>query len=124
MGLRGLGGDLTNPATNMALGQSYIEYLRDNGITGGLLPKVIAAYNAGSAPVQRWNSQIRDNGDPLLFIESIPYWETRAYVGTVLRNLWIYETELGTRSDSRSLLAQGRWPRVPNAPRRLASRSN
>jgi soluble lytic murein transglycosylase-like protein len=122
MGLRQRGGDLTNPATNMALGQSYIEYLRDSGITGGLLPKVIAAYNAGPAPVQRWNSEVRDNGDPLLFIESIPYWETRAYVGTVLRNLWIYETEMGTRTDSRALLAQGRWPRVPEAPRRLASR--
>lgn len=116
MGLRGMGGNLTDPATNLALGQSYIEYLRDNGITGGLLPKVIAAYNAGSTPLARWNTEIRDNGDPLLWIESIPYWETRAYVGTVLRNLWIYESQLGTRSDSRAMLAQGRWPRVPEAP--------
>jgi soluble lytic murein transglycosylase len=115
MGLRSMGGDLTSPAVNMALGQSYIEYLRDNGVTGGLLPKVIAAYNAGSTPLARWNSEIRDNGDPLLFIESIPYWETRAYVGTVLRNLWVYEAQRGTRSDSRALLAQGRWPRVPEA---------
>ncbi len=115
MGLRQMGGDLTNPAVNMALGQSYIEYLRDNAATGGMLPRVIAAYNAGPSPVARWASEVRDNGDPLLFIESIPYWETRAYVGTVLRNLWVYEAQLGTRSDSRALLAQGRWPRVPSA---------
>lgn len=115
MGLRALGGDLTNPAVNMAVGQSYIEYLRDTPVTGGLLPKVIAAYNAGPTPVARWNTEIRDNGDPLLFIESIPYWETRAYVGIVLRNLWVYEQELGTPSDSRAMLAQGRWPRVPAA---------
>lgn len=121
MGLRGMGGNLTDPATNLALGQAYIEYLRDGGVTGGLLPKVIAAYNAGPAPVARWNSEVRDNGDPLLFIESIPYWETRAYVGTVLRNLWIYEAQMGRRSASRSDLAQGRWPRVPAAPRELAS---
>ena len=38
-----------------------------------------------------------------------------AYVGTVLRNLWIYEAQLGMRSDSRAMLAQGRWPRVPSA---------
>ena len=115
MGLAGLGGDLTNPAVNMALGQSYIEYLRDNPATRGELPRVIAAYNAGPTPVARWQAEVRDNGDPLLFIESIPYWETRAYVGTVLRNLWMYEGQLGTATDSRLLMAQGRWPRVPGA---------
>jgi len=113
MGLRTMGGDLTNPAVNMALGQSYIEHLRDNPVTGGLLPKVIAAYNAGPTPVGRWNTEVRDNGDPLLFIESIPYWETRAYVGTVLRNLWIYERQLGAVSNTRAMMAQGRWPTVP-----------
>ncbi len=121
MGLRSMGGNLTDPATNLALGQAYIEYLRDGSVTGGLLPKVIAAYNAGPAPVARWNSEVRDNGDPLLFIESIPYWETRAYVGIVLRNLWIYEAQMGRHSTSRAELAQGRWPRVPAAPRELAS---
>jgi soluble lytic murein transglycosylase len=123
MGLRQLGGDLTNPAVNMALGQNYIEYLRDNPATGGMLPRVIAAYNAGPTPVARWASEVRDNGDPLLYIESIPYWETRAYVGTVFRNLWVYERQLGTRTDSLTLLSQGQWPRVPSATsddRRLA----
>ncbi|MFL6862707.1 MAG: transglycosylase SLT domain-containing protein, partial [Allosphingosinicella sp.] len=38
---------LTIPSTNMEFGQTYIESLRDNAATGGLLPKVIAAYNAG-----------------------------------------------------------------------------
>lgn len=124
MGLASTGGRLTDPSVNLAMGQSYIEYLRDGGVTGGLLPKVIAAYNAGPTPVARWNSEIRDGGDPLLYIESIPYWETRGYVGTVLRNLWIYEQQLGTVSDTRATLAQGQWPRVPNAPasaNRLAS---
>ncbi|MEQ1687284.1 MAG: lytic transglycosylase domain-containing protein [Sphingopyxis sp.] len=116
MGLASAGGRLTDPSVNLAMGQSYIEYLRDSGVTGGLLPKVIAAYNAGPTPVARWNSEIRDGGDPLLYIESIPYWETRGYVGTVLRNLWIYEQQLGTLSDTRATLAQGQWPRVPAAP--------
>lgn len=115
MGLRSMGGDLTNPATNMALGQAYIEYLRDSAFTGGLLPKVIAAYNAGPTPVTRWNSEVRDNGDPLLYIESLPYWETRAYVGIVLRNMWVYESEMGITSPARAQLAQGQWPRVPSA---------
>ncbi|MFN3435398.1 MAG: lytic transglycosylase domain-containing protein, partial [Sphingomonas sp.] len=80
---------LTKPATNMDIGQRHLERLRDMaGVTGGLLPKVIAAYNAGPRPVGDWNAIVHDNGDPLLYIESIPYWETRGYVTTVLRNYW------------------------------------
>lgn len=115
MGLAASGGRLTDPSVNLDLGQSYIEYLRDLPATGGLLPKVIAACNAGPAPIARWNSEVRDGGDPLLYIESIPYWETRAYVGIVLRNLWVYEQEMGRPSNVRAQLAQGQWPRVPLA---------
>lgn len=107
-------GDLKTPAVNMELGQRYLQYLSREPATGGLLPKVIAAYNAGPAPVARWQSEIRDNGDPLLYIESIPYWETRGYVGIVLRNYWMYEAQQGKPSDSRAALAQGKWPRFPD----------
>ena len=113
---------LTDPATNLSYGQGYIEQLRDSSFTGGLLPKVIAAYNAGPTPVTRWNAEVRDGGDPLLWIESLPYWETRAYVGIVLRNLWVYESAMGVPGTSRTELASGRWARVPTAPTRLAGR--
>jgi soluble lytic murein transglycosylase len=108
--------DLTKPAVNMEIGQSYLEQLRDQPFTGGLLPKVIAAYNAGPSPVTAWNSMSRDNGDPLLYIESIPYWETRGYVMTVLRNYWMYENQEGRHSASRDALTQGLWPRFPGLP--------
>lgn len=105
---------LGNPGTNMEVGQSYLEQLRDQPCTGGLLPKVIAAYNAGPVPVEAWNAQARDGGDPLLYIESIPFWETRGYVITVLRNYWMYEGQTGkTASPSRVALSQGLWPRFP-----------
>jgi soluble lytic murein transglycosylase-like protein len=105
---------LSNPGTNMEVGQSYLEQLRDQPCTGGLLPKVIAAYNAGPVPVEAWNAQARDGGDPLLYIESIPFWETRGYVITVLRNYWMYEGQTGkTASPSRVALSQGLWPRFP-----------
>ncbi len=108
---------LAKPSTNIEIGQSYLEQLRDRAATGGLLPKVIAAYNAGLVPVDAWNTQVRDGGDPLLYIESIPYWETRGYVVTVLRNYWIYEREGGKdTSPSRAALAQGLWPRFPGLP--------
>lgn len=101
------------PDVNMAFGQGYLVQLRDSGATGGLLPKVIAAYNAGPMPISRWNTEIRDNGDPLLWMESIPYWETRGYVSIVMRNYWMYERQAGGPSESRIGLAQGMWPKFP-----------
>ncbi|HEX8527180.1 lytic transglycosylase domain-containing protein [Allosphingosinicella sp.] len=104
---------LTDPATNLELGQSYLEYLRDLPGTGGLLPRVIAAYNAGPGPIPIWTARSFDRGDPLLYIESIPYWETRGYVPIILRNYWIYEQRAGQDSASRAALVQGMWPRFP-----------
>jgi hypothetical protein len=83
---------------------------------------VIAAYNAGPAPIAAWNSREMDKGDPLLYIESIPYWETRGYVPIVLRNYWIYEQQAGKDSPSRIALAQGLWPRFPGLPGATAVR--
>jgi soluble lytic murein transglycosylase-like protein len=105
--------DLAHAQTNLAFGQRNLEMLRDSSATRGLLPKVMAAYNAGLTPLTRWNSQVRDGGDPLLWMESIPYWETRGYVSTVMRNYWMYERQAGASSDSRTGLAQGLWPRFP-----------
>lgn len=107
--------ELDRPSVNLEYGQSYLEKLRDLPATGGLLPKVIAAYNAGPTPVTRWNTEIRDNGDPLLFIESIPYWETRGYVAIILRNYWIYEMRENKASGSLKELAQYMWPKFPDA---------
>jgi soluble lytic murein transglycosylase-like protein len=106
---------LSQPAVNIEYGQSYLEQLRDMDSTGGLLPKVIASYNAGPAPIAEWNARY-DQSDPLLYIESIPYWETRGYVPIILRNYWIYEARGGDRSVSRRALAQGLWPRFPGLP--------
>ncbi len=105
--------DLDRPSVNLEYGQSYIEKLRDMSVTGGLLPKVIAAYNAGPSPIARWNTEIHDNGDPLLYVESIPYWETRGYVAIILRNYWIYEMRDNKSSSSMTGLAQYLWPRFP-----------
>ncbi|MEO1044964.1 MAG: lytic transglycosylase domain-containing protein [Pseudomonadota bacterium] len=106
--------DLTKPEANLALGQLYLQSLSKKPETQGLLPKVIAAYNAGTTPVSRWNEEIKDQDDPLLYIESIPYYETRAYVGIVLRNYWKYEAQAGISSQSAYGLTQGLWPRFPD----------
>lgn len=105
--------NLADPSVNLAFGQSALESLRDSRATGGLLPKIMAAYNAGLSPITRWNTEINDQGDPLLYMESIPYWETRGYVAIVMRNYWMYERQAGGASESRAALAQGLWPTFP-----------
>lgn len=104
---------LSDPSVNMEFGQRYLEKLRDMKATGGLLPKVMAAYNAGPTPVERWNSEVRDGGDPLLFMESLPYYETRAYVNIVMRNYWMYELRSGGQAEALTAMAQGEWPAFP-----------
>ena len=115
-------GSLSNPSVNLEYGQSFIETVRDMSATGGMLPKVIAAYNAGPLPVGEWNYKTRDSGDPLLYIESIPYWETRAYVATVMRNYWMYQLQAGEKTNSLAGLSQGLWPRFPGLPGATAVR--
>ena len=108
--------DLADPEFNIDCGQAYLEELRDMSYTGGLLPKVIAAYNAGPGSVQKWNATVRDNGDPLLFIESIPFRETRHYVEVVLKNYWMYQLRDGKTPPSIDALAAGLWPKFPGMP--------
>ena len=105
-------GNLSDPATNLEYGQSFIELMRRNAATQGQMLKIIAAYNAGPVPVTRWN-YINHQNDPLLWIESLNYWETRYYVPAVLRNLWVYEGLRNTPQTSLHELAQGRWPSFP-----------
>lgn len=105
-------GELTHPPTNLEYGQSFIELMRSNRATQGQLLKVIAAYNAGPLPVGRWN-YINHRGDPLLWVESLPYWETRYYVPAVLRNMWVYQQLGGAPQPSLKALAQHQWPAFP-----------
>ncbi len=113
IGVSGSARDLNKPEINLAFGQRHMQMLKNAGGTQGLLPKVMAAYNAGLTPITRWNTEINDQGDPLLWMESIPYWETRGYVNIVMRNYWMYERQAGGPSESRLAIAQGMWPTFP-----------
>jgi soluble lytic murein transglycosylase len=103
---------LTDPRFNLEFGQSFIETMRSSSATAGQLPRVIASYNAGPLPVARW-AAINDKGDPLLWIESIPYWETRYYVPAVLRNMWVYQGMNEEPTTTLKDLVQHRWPTFP-----------
>ena len=110
---------LTDTSTNLEFGQSFIEMMRGSSATAGQLPRVIASYNAGPLPVARW-STINDKGDPLLWIESIPYWETRYYVPAVLRNMWVYQGLNNEATTTLKSMAEHRWPAFPTSMTRLS----
>ncbi len=99
---------LHDPALNLQLGQRYVLYLARLEAVEGNLVRLLAAYNAGPGNVGRW--EIRDDGDPLLFMESIPLPETRGFVHRALTYQWIYAERLGLAAPSLDALAGGRWP--------------
>ena len=92
LGLAWGGGDsLFDADTNITLGSAYLRQLMDR--YGGKPYQVIAGYNAGPAPLNRWISQ-RPDFDPDLWIETIGYKETRDYVARVLSFSTVYDWRL------------------------------
>jgi soluble lytic murein transglycosylase len=83
-GIRGMTRErLFDPRDNIAVGVA--EFEQKLARTNGKQPLAIAAYNAGETAVNQWLLQTPlDDID--VFIESIPYAETRLYVKTVTRN--------------------------------------
>jgi hypothetical protein len=71
---------------------------------------VAAAYNSGPGNLQRWQSEVNYNDDPLLFVASIPVRETRLFIERVMANLWIYQLRLGQKTPTLDALASHRWP--------------
>jgi soluble lytic murein transglycosylase-like protein len=104
-------GALHDPAVNLALGQRYLGYLARQEAVDGDLIRLLASYNSGPGGFARWSGTIRDNGDPLLFIEAVPIDETRAFIPRVLTYTWIYAARLQLPTPSLDELAAGAWPR-------------
>jgi len=101
---------LYEPEFNMALGQQYISYLLDSDYAEGNLFMALAAYNGGPGSLMNWREEVAYKQDPLLFIESIGFYETRNYIERVMANLWLYRMRLGQDAPSLDALAAGAWP--------------
>jgi soluble lytic murein transglycosylase len=95
---------------NITLGQSYVRHLLENQLVSGNMIYMLTAYNAGIGRLQEWKSQKDFNNDPLLFIETMPYPETKHYVMQVMTNYWLYNEILGVSSPTLAALASNRWP--------------
>ena len=78
---------LFDPAVNIAIGAA--EYAEKRNVMHDIDMLAIAAYNAGTDAVGRWLAATPlDDRD--IFVESIPFNETRLYVKTVTRNRFEY----------------------------------
>jgi soluble lytic murein transglycosylase len=73
-------GDLFEPKVNIAIGSANLRKLLDQ--FDGQVPVALAGYNAGPAAAARWLPVERTESD--VWIENIPYDETREYVERVL----------------------------------------
>lgn len=80
--------ELYSPATNISLGTAYLAQMRDRF---GSRIYATAAYNAGPHRVKKW-LKARGNLPLDIWIELIPFKETRKYVQTVLEYGVIYDT--------------------------------
>ena len=101
---------LHDPATNLSLGQTYVLYLASSDWVKGDLIRLLASWNSGPTSFARMADGIPRSDDPLLFIESIPNSETRAFVARALTFSWIYAQRLRLPAPSLDELASGAWP--------------
>ncbi len=83
-------GDLTDVSTNIDFGTFYLRHVRDK--FDDRLVLATASYNAGPHRVQKWLPDKPMDAD--VWIDSIPFTETRRYVRAVLAYMAIYEWHL------------------------------
>ncbi len=95
------GHSLSDPETNIRFGTWYLASTHRRWQDNSLL--AVASYNAGPGNVAKWTSS-STLADPEVFIETIPFQETRGYVKSVFGNYWnylrLYSPEIASRVSS------------------------
>ncbi|SMF18429.1 soluble lytic murein transglycosylase [Tistlia consotensis] len=113
-----------DPGYNMKLGRAYLSRLLAR--TGGYVPMAVASYNAGPGNVDRWlrfNGDPRDGTtDPVDWIESIPFTETRNYVQRVIEGAVVYARRMGLGGDPIAAFLYG--PQTRMIDEKLADTTN
>ncbi|WP_343730597.1 transglycosylase SLT domain-containing protein [Duganella sp.] len=79
---------LSDVRTNILLGTNYLNMVLGN--MDGSQVLATAAYNAGPGRLRTWRATLTKPMDSTVFIESIPYVETRTYVKNVMSNATYY----------------------------------
>ena len=85
-----------DPGYNLTLGMAHLQEVVTD--YEGSLVMALAAYNAGGHRVRRWVNSYgdprTDDIDPIDWVESIPFSETRNYVQRIIENLQVYRARL------------------------------
>ncbi|WP_332701741.1 lytic transglycosylase domain-containing protein [Devosia sp.] len=88
---------VSDAAYNALLGSTYLSTQLER--YDGSLVLAAAAYNAGPGNANKWirayGDPRADNVDPVIWVELIPFQETRTYVKRVLGNYLVYRARLG-----------------------------
>jgi soluble lytic murein transglycosylase len=84
---------LEDPELNIQLGAYYLRYVLDK--LDGQPALAAAAYNAGPRRAQAWRGSVPLEG--AIYVETIPFNETRDYAKKVLANAMYYQAQLGLR---------------------------
>lgn len=96
---------LDRPEVNINLGTYYLANIA--AAFEGKLEYVLASYNAGKSRADAWKTW-GDFREPIEFIETIPFSETRQYVLSVFRNALVYRQiypNLANRSTKESAVS-------------------
>ncbi len=90
--------EVLKPDVNIKLGTNYLAYTLRRFDGNALL--AIASYNGGPNAVQSWFQQhkLAGNSDFDIFVENIPFRETRDYVRKVFGSYWTYEQLYGGKT--------------------------
>ena len=100
---------LFDPLIAVPLGAAYLRELLDR--YGEQLAVSLAAYNAGPAPIARWlPPQVMDAD---VWIENIPYNETRAYVQHILEHIVAFASVRGAEPPRLNILISPVEPVTP-----------
>lgn len=92
---------LFDPETNLTLGAAYLHDMREKW--NGSLILALGSYNAGPNAVSRWLPDKPMDAD--IWIENIPYTETRGYIQRILWHICVFGwKETGQAQDLSSLL--------------------
>ena len=99
---------------NISIGQDLLLRLMNKEDISDSLIAVLISWNAGPTKYKKWNKKIKMHSDPLLYIESIPSYETRWFVKEVLKNMWVYRDKFKQDKPSRRELSNNSWPKYKN----------
>nr|WP_307719063.1 lytic transglycosylase domain-containing protein [Massilia glaciei] len=105
---------LDDMRTNILLGSNYLNMVLNN--VDGSQPLATAGYNAGPGRARTWRRLLKEPMEGAVFIESIPFSETRGYVKNVMANATNYAALFENKPQSLKARIGHVSPRDGSAP--------